>query len=190
MLAAFVSPAAAFTPLSSLAIARRSSAPLVQLHRSAAAVAMQQQTELPTSGNGATVLAFFESWNERDMEKAVNLFSENVVYEDTVYPDVFNGREALRAHLLRVADALPSSFSFVVDDLSSGAADARAYGVRWHVESNGKALPFTRGASFYTFDSDGKIDSGFDLVEPSFKPGDATLALLSLASKVLKLLGR
>ena len=142
------------------------------------------------TGNAATCMKFFDSWNKRDMQAAIDLFSEDVIYEDTVYPDVFENREALRSHLLRVADALPESFQFVVDDFSSGPDDAEKIGVKWHVESNGKPLPFTRGVSFYTFDAAGKIKSGFDLVEPSFKPGDATLALLSLASKVLKLLGR
>ena len=98
--------------------------------------------------------------------------------------------EALRAHLLRVADAVPDSFEFVVDDMSSGPPDAESIGVKWHVESNGSPLPFTRGCSFYKFNAAGEICSGFDLVEPAAKPGDASLALLSLASKVLKLLGR
>lgn len=142
------------------------------------------------TGNAAKCVAYFDAWNRRDMEAAVALFSEDVTYEDTVYPEVFSGRDELEFHLLRVADALPRSFVFVVDDISSGSDDARAVGVRWHVESNGSPLPFTRGASFYTFDSDGNINTGFDLVEPSIKPGSASLAVLSLASKVLKLLGR
>ena len=124
------------------------------------------------------------------MQGAIDLFSEDVVYEDTVYPGVFNGREALRSHLNRVADAVPDSFRFVVDDISSGPDDAESIGVKWHVESNGKPLPFTRGCSFYKFNDCGQICSGFDLVEPAFKPGDASLTLLSLASKVLKALGR
>ena len=155
-----------------------------------ASSAASSPTVAAVTGNAATCLAFFDAWNRRDMTAAVSLFSEDVVYEDTVYPDVFDGREQLRAHLLRVADALPESFQFVVDDFSSGADDAEAIGVKWHVESNGNQLPFTRGCSFYKFNTMGEICSGFDLVEPSLKPGDASLALLSLASKVLKLLGR
>ena len=146
--------------------------------------------DVATGSNAATCVAFFEAWNKRDMQAAIELFSEDVVYEDTVYPDVFESREALRAHLLRVADAVPDSFRFVVDAISSGPDSAESIGVRWHVESNGQPLPFTRGVSFYTFNADGKIETGFDMVEPSIKPGDASLALLSLASKVLKLLGR
>lgn len=134
---------------------------------------------------------FFECWNRRDMEAAVLLFSEDVVYEDTVYPEVFEGRDALRFHLLRVADAVPDSFRFVIDDLSSGSAEATAVGARWHVElADGTALPFTRGCSFYKFNDQGLINSGFDCVEPSLKPGSASLALLSVASRVLRFMGR
>ena len=77
-----------------------------------------------------------------------------------------------------------------VDDISDGPPDARSIGVKWHVENNGTPLPFTRGVSFYTFNADGQICSGFDLVEPSLKPGSASLALLSLVSKVLKAIGQ
>ena len=169
--------ASAFSPVPSRPVPTRA---CISLAATSPAVA--------ATGNAATCLAFFEAWNQRDMQTAIDLFSDDVVYEDTVYPDVFEDRAALRAHLLRVADALPASFQFVVDDLSTGPPDAASIGVRWHVESNGKPLPFTRGVSFYTFNSQGKINTGFDLVEPALKPGSASLALLSLASKVLKLL--
>ena len=144
-----------------------------------------------TCRDAATCTAFFEAWNRRDMLAAIDLFAEDVVYEDTVYPEVFLGREQLRFHLLRVADAVPDSlFQFVVDDISSGPPDAESIGVKWHVEANGKQLPFTRGVSFYRFNADGEICFGFDCVEPSFKPGSASLALLSIASKLLKAFDR
>ena len=132
----------------------------------------------------------FDAWNRRDMEAAVALFSEDVTYEDTVYPEVFSGRDELEFHLLRVADALPRSFVFVVDDISSGSDDARrsVCGGTW---SRTAPLCLLQGAHHSTrFDSDGNINTGFDLVEPSIKPGSASLAVLSLASKVLKLLKR
>ena len=37
-----------------------------------------------TVDNPGTCRAFFEAWNKRDMQAAVNLFSEDVVYEDVV----------------------------------------------------------------------------------------------------------
>ena len=60
-------------------------------------------------------------------------------------------------------------------------------GVQWHVENDGVALPFTRGCSMYKTDADGLLVSGFDVPEPApLKPGSAGLALLSLASKLIK----
>jgi hypothetical protein len=56
-----------------------------------------------------------------------------------------------------VADALPDSFTFVVDDIADGGDTV---GVQWHVESQGKPLPFTRGSSMYKVDG-GKISYGF-----------------------------
>ena len=111
------------------------------------------------TGNAAKCVAYFDAWNRRDMEAAVALFSEDVTYEDTVYPEVFSGRDELEFHLLRVADALPRSFVFVVDDISSGSDDARAVG---GMESNGPSA-FYKGRIVYTFDSDGNINTGFDL---------------------------
>jgi hypothetical protein len=61
--------------------------------------------------------------------------SEDCVYEDTLYPGAFRGREALKKHLLKVAAALPDSFAFVLDEVSDGGD---SIGVQWHVESNGE----------------------------------------------------
>ena len=80
---------------------------------------------------GATLVRrYFELWNERRMAEAVALFSEDCVYEDTLYPGSFEGHDTLRAHLFKVADALPDSFAFVVDEIADGG---ETIGVQWHV---------------------------------------------------------
>ena len=81
------------------------------------------------TGNLRAVQRFFECWNLRDMESAVELFADDVIYEDTLYPEVFDGLDDLRFHLLRVADAVPDSFRFVVDDLS-GTPTSASVGAR------------------------------------------------------------
>jgi len=83
-----------------------------------------------------------------------------------------------------VADALPSSFKFCIDEIADGG---EFVGVQWHVENDGQALPFTRGCSMYRADpSTGKLISGFDVPEPApIKPGSASLSVLSLASKLI-----
>jgi len=127
--------------------------------------------------------AYFAAWNERDMEAAVDIWAEDCQYEDTQYAGAFEGKDALRAHLIKVADALPESFAFVVDEVADGGDTV---GVQWHVESDGEPLPFTRGCSVYTANADGLLATGFDVPEPApIKPGGAGLALLSLASKII-----
>jgi hypothetical protein len=106
------------------------------------------------------------------------------VYDDTQYAGAFTGKVALKNHLNRVADALPPTFQFCIDDIADGGD---AVGVQWHVENDGKPLPFTRGCSMYRADpSTGLLVSGFDVPEPApFKPGSASLLLLSIASKLI-----
>lgn len=90
----------------------------------------------------------------------------------------------MKKHLFRVADALPDSFAFVLDEISDGGD---VIGVQWHVESEGNQLPFTRGTSIYKLDPSGtgKLFYGFDVPEPTVKSGSASLALLSLVGRLL-----
>jgi len=132
----------------------------------------------------SSVRKYFDAWNQRDMETACNCFAGDCRYEDTQYAGAFVGKAALKQHLIRVADALPPSFAFCIDDIADAG---ETVGVQWHVENDGQPLPFTRGCSMYRADpSTGLLVSGFDVPEPApFKPGSASLSLLSLASKLL-----
>ena len=139
------------------------------------------------------VIEFYEAWNRRDMDAAANCFAEDAIYDDTNFAKPLQGKEEIRAHFVRCADALPTSFQFALDDIAVDTINDKI-GTRWHVEdvapdnSSIKELPFTRGSSFYTLDKESLlIKSGFDVVEPAVvKPGDAGLTLLSIASKVIK----
>jgi ketosteroid isomerase-like protein len=127
-----------------------------------------------------TIELYFDRWNKRDMDSAADLFDADCVYEDTLYPGTFRGREAIKSHLLNVAASLPGSFSFVIDDIAEDILNGKV-GVQWHVESENKQLPFTRGSSMYTISKNGKILKGFDVPEPVAKTGSASLALLKFA---------
>lgn len=65
-----------------------------------------------------TIMKYFEYWNCRDMENASLLFSDDCIYEDTLYPNQFIGKDSLKSHLLNVASALPNSFQFKIDEIS------------------------------------------------------------------------
>ena len=131
------------------------------------------------------VNSYFESWNKRDMISAVSVFADDCEYEDTLYPDVFKSKVALEKHLINVASALPSSFLFIIDYLSVDE-DKRTVGVQWHLESEGKVLPFTRGASMYVFNAEGYIIKGFDVPEPVIKSGSISLQILKSAKTIIQ----
>ncbi|KAL9178340.1 hypothetical protein ACHAXT_001768 [Thalassiosira profunda] len=114
-------------------------------------------------GSNSAVERYFEAWNRRDMECAASLFTDDCRMRDLQYDDAFKGREEFEKHLLRVSDCLPSSFSFVVDDI---AVTSQKAGVLWHVENDGDPLAFTRGCSFYTIDERKQlISAGFEIPE-------------------------
>ena len=138
-----------------------------------------------TEGPAASAIrCYFGAWNERDMTTAVAQFAEECEYDDTQYSDAFSGKVALEAHLNKVADALPPTFQFCIDEVADAGDTC---GVQWHVENDGKPLPFTRGCSMYKTDASGLIVSGFDVPEPApLKPGSSGLLLLGLASKIIK----
>lgn len=73
---------------------------------------------------------YFEAWNRRDMKSAVDLFASDCVYEDTLFPGVFKGREALEKHLLNVAKSCPESFEFKIDSVAEDKS-RRTLGVQW-----------------------------------------------------------
>jgi len=135
-------------------------------------------------GGASSVERYFEAWNKRDMDAACKEFADDCVYEDTQYAGAFTGKVALEKHLYKVADALPPTFRFCIDEIADAG---NLVGVQWHVENDGVPLPFTRGCSMYKVDpGTGKLLSGFDVPEPApFKPGSASLSILSLASKLI-----
>ena len=146
------------------------------------------------NGNAKVVapLAYFEAWNNRDIDAAVAVFADDVTYDDTAFPEPFQGKTRLSNHLNVCADCFPDSFSFQVDDCieSSVRMDKNSRPqevfVQWHVENNGETLPYTRGCSFYQLNKQGLIQDGIDFVEPNgpVKPGDIDLIQKTVTSQI------
>ncbi len=150
-------------------------------------------TEIPIpesslSQNANYVERYFDAWNRRDMNSAINFFSDDLIIADTQYPTPFKGKDELEKHLLNVADCMPRSFEFKVDDFVVMSLNNKPFtsgekniGIQWHVESEGKELSFTRGTSFYTTDKNGLIRRGVDIPEPA---GIKSGAFSSIANKL------
>lgn len=127
---------------------------------------------------------FFSYWNERDMETALSFCDEDCIFEDTLFPRTYNGRDEIRIHLNNVANALPSNFQFIIDEIAEDKSSGNV-GIQWHVEADGKSIPFTRGASMYKVNTKGLISKGFDVPEPVLKIGSFNLNVLKIVNKIL-----
>ena len=57
------------------------------------------------------------------------------------------------------------------------------------MELDGVEFPFSRGVSFYEVNAQGRIVFARDIVEPTFKPGGAALAGISLVAPLVRRLG-
>ncbi|KAL3907831.1 MAG: hypothetical protein SGILL_008712 [Bacillariaceae sp.] len=124
---------------------------------------------------------YFDAWNKRDMAQATSVFSSDIEYDDTAFPEPFVGKENLESHLNLCADALPGGFSFVLGDMIDVGDKVM---VRWHVENDSEELPFTKGCSYYEI-KNGKIVKGTDWKEPAvFKTAGLTLFVKSVVDKV------
>eukprot|EP00585_Thalassiosira_rotula_P013410 CAMPEP_0196131724 /NCGR_PEP_ID=MMETSP0910-20130528/1610_1 /TAXON_ID=49265 /ORGANISM="Thalassiosira rotula, Strain GSO102" /LENGTH=809 /DNA_ID=CAMNT_0041391225 /DNA_START=88 /DNA_END=2517 /DNA_ORIENTATION=+ len=140
---------------------------------------------------------YFEAWNRRNIPLALSCFDDNVYYDDTQFSEPFDGKDKLADHLLYVADCLPDSFYYVVDELSVGrSANSRrrdeassptfqlgrsrvaqvagrrsptiSIGALWHIENEFGPLPFARGCSFFKVDPNTNlIVEAYDFPEPA-----------------------
>jgi ketosteroid isomerase-like protein len=161
--------------------------------------AMQQQQQTKRQGTATMTTSasssagflsppeqYFDAWNRRDMIAAVNVFADDMKYEDTAFPEPFVGKAKLQEHLNKCSNAFPASFQIVVDAVAVDKA-ACAATVEWHFENGkGEALPFTQGCSYYKLDTKGeRILEGIDFIEPAvFKPSGLALFLQSLTTKL------
>jgi hypothetical protein len=118
------------------------------------------------------------------MEAAIRLFTDDCTYDDTVFPQPFQGKEPLLKHLQLCANAFPPTFRFIVDDICEDIRGGDKLAIRWHLENNGEKLPFTRGLSFYRLDGE-LIKDGVDMLEPAvFKFGGLELFAKSFLRKL------
>ena len=115
--------------------------------------------------------------NRRDVDAAMELVDEAVVYEDLNFPEPFSGAAGVRQLFEESCSGIPDDLLFVVDDITEG--DDLKCGVCWHVELGGVPFPNGRGASFYRLDPQSrKLVYARDLVEPPFKPGGAAFVII------------
>lgn len=149
------------------------------------------KTTSKQSSSACIVQNYFDAWNRRDMEAALECLDDNCVYqtEDPVFVGTLNGKEEMREHLIQNANVLPSAAKIVLDDLAvdtRNGASAETIGTRWHLEVNGVALPNLQGCSMYTIDPDtGKIKTALDITEAPVKLPNQALPFLGAPAAAL-----
>lgn len=137
-------------------------------------------------------LAYYTAYNEKRIDKVMELIAPNCYYEDLVYEDPFVGRGQIGAYFKKIGELVPPDIKFCVEDITDG--DPKKCGVRWHVEiedERGDAVqfPFSRGCSFYEVNDQGQIVFARDIVEPAIKPGSAALSGISVVAPLVRKLG-
>jgi len=139
----------------------------------------------PVTRDGASVvLGYFDAFNRRDMDAAIQFISPECVFEDLgMYSVGMKGTEPIRGFLDKWAD-YPDDAVVIIDEIVEG--DAEATGVVWHMEVAGKGMPLSRGASFYRLAPDGKLGFIRDLVEPFAKAGDIGLGVMNNLFPVIR----
>ncbi|CAJ1942722.1 unnamed protein product [Cylindrotheca closterium] len=153
--------------------------------RSGSTATTPAKTAGQDDSSSCIVQRYFDAWNRRDMEAALECLDVDCVYqtEDSVFCGTLQGKEDIREHLIQNANVLPASAKIVLDDLAVdtsrnnfAAATAAVssigttIGSRWHLEVNGVALPNLQGCSMYTTDPDtGKIITALEITEAPVK---------------------
>ena len=130
---------------------------------------------------------FYNSWNNKDIEKAITYFSDDIIFNDAQYDKPFIGKNEVKNYLQECADSL-TGWSFIIDDYAEDI-NGRKVGLKWHVsDSSNIPLPFpNKGISFLKFNENGLITECNDMVEPTVKTGSFQLPLLRVVSKLLNI---
>ncbi|XP_057856815.2 uncharacterized protein LOC131066126 isoform X2 [Cryptomeria japonica] len=123
-----------------------------------------------------TVMKFYQGLNRKDVKAVTELLAENCVLNDSQFPGTFEGKKMVLKFVKDLVEAMGNDILFVVEEVSEG--DDLNVAVIWHLECEGKALPFTKGCSFYHCEKQGErmvIRSMQDFMEPPLKPGQLIL---------------
>lgn len=124
--------------------------------------------------------------NARDIDFALEQFSDDIFFQDMMFPEPLTNKAQLRDHFQKCLDGFPEGLVFVIDEISKDAGDGRC-GAYWHCETpEGKAFPFSRGLSFYKCDANGKLVFAREIPEPSTKTGGAGLAFAKFGSFMMQ----
>ncbi|CAJ1358693.1 unnamed protein product [Effrenium voratum] len=145
-----------------------------------------RRASVAREGARSAMESFYAAVNDRQLETALDMLDDEVVYEDFTFQEPFRGRQGVR-ELLSEAMELPKGLDFVIDEVAGGDSlfGDDAVGMTWHVEFDGVELPNSRGASLYKT-RNGKLLYARDIVESPLKLGGAALGIVGFLAGLVR----
>ncbi|XP_072984676.1 uncharacterized protein [Typha latifolia] len=125
------------------------------------------------------ILKFYSSLNDKDTKTLKKLIAHDCIIEDRSFFKPLEGK-ALHKFFERLTDAMGKHVRFAIDKMCEGKGSTVA--VIWHLEWNGKIIPFTKGCSFYTCSK----ESEALLIKEAHVFNESPLKPASLAPEMLK----
>ncbi len=131
---------------------------------------------------------FWQLSQQGQFKKTAQLFANDAVLHDALYPSSFHGIDAIETHMSNMEKAFPvGKLRFILEDIMASAEYKVC--VRWRVETVRTGFVLSSGISWYSMK---QIDDGqlrfvevFDVPEPKFKIAPLVLPLLGLLASVL-----
>jgi len=127
------------------------------------ALAQMKKDGKATSQKAGAAESWIAAWNSHDVEKVVNVFTEDVMYEDVPFGEVNHGRAELRKFVASEFDAVPD----LKVELESSSVQGSHGSIQWVFSGTDKGIYKTgktfkvRGASVITLKG-GKISHNVD----------------------------
>ncbi|KAK9807520.1 hypothetical protein WJX72_001403 [[Myrmecia] bisecta] len=129
-------------------------------------------------------LRYFALFNQRDLDGMLRLVSPDCQHQGLAYPEPFSGRQAVRKFYGEFMNSIPPQIKLVIEDATSG--DAHAVGLIWHLELDGRELPFGKGLSFFKVNTCGEICFVRESPEHFVKLQGAALPMLNIAAPMFR----
>ncbi|KAF7099287.1 hypothetical protein CFC21_100937 [Triticum aestivum] len=109
---------------------------------------------LPSSPMTNVIQEFYSSLNDKDIARLTQLIHPDCTMKHTSYYKPLDIKNTI-TYFARLMEAMRKNVKFAIDEVCHGVEPTVAAAM-WHLEWNGKIIPFTKGCSFYTCSAKGE----------------------------------
>ncbi|XP_034704035.1 uncharacterized protein LOC117928226 [Vitis riparia] len=130
-----------------------------------------------------TIEQFYTCINDKNLKQLAKLVSDDCCFNDLSFPQPFKGKKEVLRFFEELTAVMGKNVKFRILHVCEG--DGLTAAIDWHLEWQGKQIPFTRGCSFYECAEEGKsliIKEAKIVIESPIKPGPFALTLLKIVT--------